>query len=176
MWSGREVARVGVGVGVGVGANWSWGWGWSWGTNGMCTIYATMMWLNKTAQKLASLHLVYDLGITTGHGAGASRCAGSFAVYIRAAVMAQGSPITHKGSFELGVPAKTHKRGHVHDHRRILRTCEVGGVARLGLGLQCWSWRRIRARGLLLRQAVWLGFGVWGGACAGKLVNLVLSF
>ena len=30
----------------------------------------------------------------------------------------------------------TCKRGHVHDHGRVLRTCEVGGVAGLELGMQ----------------------------------------
>ena len=46
-----------------------------------------------------------------------------------------------------------HKRGHVHDHGRILRTGEVGGVAGLELGRASGSWSQIRARALLLQWA-----------------------
>ena len=33
-----------------------------------------------------------------------------------------------------------HKRGHVHDHGRVLRTCEVSGIVGLELGWASGSW------------------------------------
>lgn len=61
---------------------------------------------------------------------------------------------------ELGRGLHVHdKRGHVHEHGRVLRTCEVGGVARLELGKQRRVWVDLRVRALLLQWA----------ACAGLL-------
>lgn len=75
------------------------------------------------------------------------------------------------------------KSGHVHDHGRVLRTCEVDGIVGFELGIQHRVRVDLRARALLLRWAVrpgllsarggGLGLGLFVLAVFGRIAVLV---